>query len=107
MDSDSLILCREKVTFYLSSIGHKATIYLHSPTKHLAPYSPSHGLKAAKRKAKEVEESDDVYDAIKRLYNDEEEPSTIVQVTSRATTCSSELQQDSTLPASTLQAVVN
>ena len=89
------MLCREKVMVFLTSIAHPQATYLQTPEKHSA--SSANSTKAAKRKVKHIEQDDDVYDAIKRLYN-EEEP------IFSSTSCSSEVLQDNVtiLPVQTL-----
>ena len=92
------MLCREKVTVFLLSIAHPQSIYLHSPAKHSAPQV--NALKAAKRKVTDIEHEDDVYDAIKRLYNEEEYLIT-------GASCSSEVRQENSVKLVSVQALVN
>ena len=73
------MLCRDKLSVFFASVAHPKSIYLKAP----ALSRPV----AAKRKVDEIVD-DDVYDAIKRLYNDDE----IVPIP--LTSCASEITQE-------------
>ena len=92
------MLCREKLSAYLGSTPHPKSIYLKASHQGQQNRSVRMAPKAAaKRKVEEIDD-DDVYDAIKRLYSDEEPmtSSTSQLATSvvSATTSTCALQQE-------------
>ena len=89
------MICREKLALYLANVPHTRSVYVQQPTyNNLQPSS----IKAAKRKVNEIDDDvDDVYDAIKRLYADEEtvavtKSATAADTSVASSTCAGELQ---------------
>lgn len=97
VDSQCLIQCRELMSRYLISQRQTSSAHMY-----LANVNPITTNKPTKRKVEQIEE-DDIYDGIKRLYNDyEENDHGAVTVAS----CGLEACQD-TSTALPLQAVAN
>lgn len=90
VDSDQLILCRDQVSNYFSSMKAlqcNPVKYVSSPPS----YCPA-SSKASKRKVQTAQDTEDVLDAIKRLYSDE----------GLVSTCSSELRYNTAITATSL-----
>ena len=103
-DSDSLIRCREQVSRYLSQ-SHTAPTYPTNPGlgmglvvpqifNHQPPVAMAPCSGAIKRKVEQMEvddtDDDDIYDGIKRLYNEECEQISL----SLNSSCGREIQQE-------------
>jgi hypothetical protein len=80
IDNEDFICCREECGRFLTSIKQLPTGYKFSAQK------PSR-KKSIKRKANILDQEDDIYDGIKRLYN--EDSSSDVRMS-----CGTELHQD-------------
>lgn len=91
ISSQDLICCREQVARYLALVRCANLVYVMKP-------SSSQNGKATKRKVQQIED-DDIYDGIKRLYNEESDTAaqqTYATLPSVASSCSLEACQDAT-----------
>ncbi|KAK6173339.1 hypothetical protein SNE40_016810 [Patella caerulea] len=79
IDNQKLIHCREVIASYLSSVRMSVT-----------PYQKIVPQKSKKRKVEQIDDDDDIYDSIKRLYNEDH----IMEIPTIHGSCSSELHQN-------------
>ena len=82
-EDNELIMCRERMTWLLSQCGLLVTGYQKKST---------YTTKSKKRKVEETE-SDDIYDGIKRLYEESGNPAEKL-VRPKRGSCASEMHQD-------------
>ena len=70
VEVSEVICCRELLTSVLLSGQLPSTMHLYAPSK--TAVINTIGKTGAKRKVEQMEEEDDIYDGIKRLYNEDD-----------------------------------